>query len=679
MGAEPEHLAAPAEMAASSSPPATAGDGQRERGRIGKRGAPQAFARKLAEILTTESTATISWNANGSAFQVHDVERFSEDILTKYYRHSKFSSFQRQLNLYSFRKIVKGVDAGGYAHPMFRRDRPDDLYHVRRSISGSARYEPAAAAAKATAKRNAAASKAAALKQQASAAAAARGEWSPPARVHKSGAAARRVGKLRNKSSPAGSNSSSRGGDKPSSYSARLVADHQRAGVATAAAAAAAAPGSGGGVVGIPASSADAAAGSSDAGERSQWTSGESSDSDAAATLPHAGASAASAERKQQLQQQRKQQARRGDTAATATDSSGDEASSSEDSDEDCVGRSHEQQQQHALERGGRLAEKRQQQGRRSYSPSLRDTPGEVAGECGRGGGEGTQQLRDGGEAPAGAGSASPTRKSSPFSFFKKFSFIERSSSGHNRNLSTSSSVDMTTAGALPSERPASSSSSAGDDGPISPLMVDTSAEARAAASGASLRGVRPPPVTVTGGGQRIPIDPSTAAGSKALTSSPLTPKSSLEAAAMAAASAAAAAAASAMPPPPKREQREELGLVEQLTNMVEVFDICDLLRKVSTSGSSRLDKHGAIVKPSGGGGGGGGPHHLRNMSVDTDQGMPQSPLGGGQSPTGLGSLASMELVRDSSKDWDTLMAGSADVSDLGNTMVQSVAEFFSF
>ncbi|CAM9171513.1 unnamed protein product [Ectocarpus sp. 12 AP-2014] len=661
MTAEPEHLATPTEMATSSSPSTTAGDGQRERGRIGKRGAPQAFARKLAEILTTESTATISWNANGSAFQVHDVERFSEDILTKYYRHSKFSSFQRQLNLYSFRKIVKGADAGGYAHPMFRRDRPDDLYHVRRSISGSARYEPAAAAAKATAKRNAAASKAAALKQQATG-----GEWSPPARVHKSGAAARRVGKLRNKSSPAGSNSSSRGGDKPSSYSARLVADHQRAGVVSAAAAAA--PGSGGGGVGIPASSADAAAGSSDAGERSPWTSGESSDSDAAATPPQVGVSAACAERKQQLQQQRKQQeARRGGSAAAATDSSGDEVSSSEDSDEDCVGRSHEQQQ-HALERGGRLAEKQQQQGRRSYSPSRP----EAAEECGGDGGGGTQQPRDGGEATAGGGSASPTRKSSPFSFFKKFSFMERqSSSGHNRNLSTSSSVDMTTAGALPSERPASS---AGNDGPVSPLMVDTSAEARAAASGVSLRGVRPPPVTVTGGGQRIPIDPSTAAGNKALTSSPLTPKSSLEAAAM-----ATAAAASAMPPPPKREQREELGLVEQLTNMVEVFDICDLLRKVSTSGSSRLDKHGAIVKPSGGGGGGGGPHHLRNMSVDTDQGMPQSPLGGGQSPTGLGSLASMELVRDSSKDWDTLMAGSADVSDLGNTMVQSVAEFFSF
>lgn len=252
----------------------------------------------------------------------------------------------------------------------------------------------------------------------------------------------------------------------------------------------------------------------------------------------------------------------------------------------------------------------------------------------------------------------------------------------------SSSSVDMTmsaaaaaTTGVAPSERSASTdlgsnNSGSSSNSEVSPLMVDTSAAARAAAAGVGVgvngRGVRPPPVTVTGGGHRIPID----ASNKALLSSPLTPRSSMEAAAMAAAAAAAAASA-AMPPPPKREQREELGLVEQLTNMVEVFDICDLLRKVSTSNSSRLDKHGGIVKPAG------APHHLRNMSVDTDQGLPQSPLQGrdgqGSSPTGLGSLESMELVRESSKDWDTLMAGSADVSDLGNTMVQSVAEFFSF
>lgn len=210
----------------------------------------------------------------------------------------------------------------------------------------------------------------------------------------------------------------------------------------------------------------------------------------------------------------------------------------------------------------------------------------------------------------------------------------------------------------------------------VSQLMVDTSAAARAAAAGV---GVRPPPVSVTG---RFALDPTTAAGNKVLTSSPLTPKSSAEAAAAAAATAAAAA----MPPPPKREQREELGLVEQLTNMIEVFDICDLLRKVSNSNSSRLDKHGGIVKPAGGGVGVGGAgagvcqqsNHTRNMSVESSP-MPQSPQTTRDGQVGLGSLESMELVRDSSKEWDMLMAGSADVSDLSNTMVQSVAEFFSF
>lgn len=237
-------------------------------------------------------------------------------------------------------------------------------------------------------------------------------------------------------------------------------------------------------------------------------------------------------------------------------------------------------------------------------------------------------------------------------------------------------------------EQPATSSTSSSpsppvDDVPpaeapedVSQLMVDTSASARAAAAGV---GVRPPPVSVTG---RFALDPTTAAGNKVLTSSPLTPKSSAEAAAAAAATAAAAG----MPPPPKREQREELGLVEQLTNMIEVFDICDLLRKVSNSNSSRLDKHGGIVKSAGGGLGVGSigagvghqSNHTRNMSVESSP-LPQSPQTTRDGQAGLGSLESMELVRDSSKEWDMLMAGSADVSDLSNTMVQSVAEFFSF
>ncbi|CAN0078119.1 unnamed protein product, partial [Discosporangium mesarthrocarpum] len=179
--------------------------------RVGKRGAPQAFARKLYEILATESRDVIGWNKAGTAFHVRDVDTFSEEILTKYYRHSKFSSFQRQLNLYSFRKIVKGPDAGGYAHVMFRRDRPDDLYHVRRSISGSGRYEPSSSIASTfpstngntsqtrgrQASKRSVAAKGGGMGAAGTGAAGVKGTWAAGAsRPHKSAAALRRTGKL---------------------------------------------------------------------------------------------------------------------------------------------------------------------------------------------------------------------------------------------------------------------------------------------------------------------------------------------------------------------------------------------------------------------------------------------------------------------------------------------------
>ncbi|CAM9608037.1 unnamed protein product, partial [Sphacelaria rigidula] len=174
------------------------GNGASTLPRVGKRGAPQAFARKLYEILTTESTAVIAWNAQGTAFHVKDVETFSEQTLTRYYRHSKFSSFQRQLNLYSFRKIVKGPDTGGYAHPMFHRDRPDDLYHVRRSISSSSASSPKSTARSASVEiHSSVVRKGAGRAAQKATTAAAWSSVTGVPRAYKCKAATRRVGKVR--------------------------------------------------------------------------------------------------------------------------------------------------------------------------------------------------------------------------------------------------------------------------------------------------------------------------------------------------------------------------------------------------------------------------------------------------------------------------------------------------
>jgi hypothetical protein len=45
---------------------------------------------------------------------------------------NKLSSFQRQLNLYGFRRITKGEMMGAYYHPRFQRDHPDTSCEIRR-------------------------------------------------------------------------------------------------------------------------------------------------------------------------------------------------------------------------------------------------------------------------------------------------------------------------------------------------------------------------------------------------------------------------------------------------------------------------------------------------------------------------------------------------------------------
>ncbi|CAM9325724.1 unnamed protein product, partial [Choristocarpus tenellus] len=88
----------------------------------------------LFDILKREPSHIVTWTSTGTAFGIRDMTVFRQDVLTRYFKHNKFSSFQRQLNLYGFRKVVKGRESGCYMHPSFLRERPDRLGEVKRGV-----------------------------------------------------------------------------------------------------------------------------------------------------------------------------------------------------------------------------------------------------------------------------------------------------------------------------------------------------------------------------------------------------------------------------------------------------------------------------------------------------------------------------------------------------------------
>jgi hypothetical protein len=77
----------------------------------------------LEEMATVGDERIVSWQPHGKAFRVHLPDAFAKTVLPHYFKkQTKYKSFLRQLHIYGFHRIGKGIDRGAYYHSMFIRN-----------------------------------------------------------------------------------------------------------------------------------------------------------------------------------------------------------------------------------------------------------------------------------------------------------------------------------------------------------------------------------------------------------------------------------------------------------------------------------------------------------------------------------------------------------------------------
>jgi HSF-type DNA-binding len=87
------------------------------------------------------------WSEDGETFIVKSTDHFEKKVIPEFFKHSKFSSFVRQLNFYGFRKIKYAdtikIDAKleaetanfwRFRHDKFQRGKPEWLSEIKRSV-----------------------------------------------------------------------------------------------------------------------------------------------------------------------------------------------------------------------------------------------------------------------------------------------------------------------------------------------------------------------------------------------------------------------------------------------------------------------------------------------------------------------------------------------------------------
>lgn len=106
-----------------------------------------AFLTKLWTLVEdVDTNEFICWSQEGNSFMVLDEQRFSKEILPKFFKHNNMASFIRQLNMYGFRKVLH-IDTGivkqerdgpvEFQHPYFKHGQDELLENIKRKVSNA--------------------------------------------------------------------------------------------------------------------------------------------------------------------------------------------------------------------------------------------------------------------------------------------------------------------------------------------------------------------------------------------------------------------------------------------------------------------------------------------------------------------------------------------------------------
>lgn len=80
----------------------------------------------------SNTTTIVSWLPDGLHFKVHSAKAFMAVVVPRYFKQKSYKSFQRQLHIYGFTRVLKGSSRGAYFHPKFIKGNRKQTHEIDR-------------------------------------------------------------------------------------------------------------------------------------------------------------------------------------------------------------------------------------------------------------------------------------------------------------------------------------------------------------------------------------------------------------------------------------------------------------------------------------------------------------------------------------------------------------------